>query len=138
MQQDTDIPSSYYRISLKAIIRNDKGEVLVNRENGRDHWSLPGGGWEHGESDVECLKRELREEVGYTGEMTVRPLATTRTPMFMPLRKAWLLWIVYEVIPETMEFSVGEESDEIMFADPKMFEHSQARSEHLIYEFCAT
>jgi len=138
MQQNSVIPSSFYRISLKAIIRNDKGEVLVNREDGRDHWSLPGGGWDHGETDIECLKRELFEEVGYTGELTAKPIATTREPMFMPTKKAWLLWIVYEGAPETMEFTVGEESDEIKFADPELFKNSESRSERLIYQFCAT
>ena len=136
--QSTEIPSSYYRISLKAIIRDSEGRVLVNREQGRDHWSLPGGGWDHGETDIECLKRELLEEVGYTGDLEAKPVATTRQPMFMPTQKAWLLWIVYEVTPETMEFSVGEESDEIQFVSPELFKDSDLRGERLIYEFCAT
>ena len=138
MQPQTDIPSTYYRISLKAIIRNDKGEVLVNRENGRDSWSLPGGGWDHGETDIECIKRELYEELGYKDELTAKPVATTREPIFMPTKKAWLLWIVYEVTPETMEFGVGEESDEIMFADPALFKDSDSIGERLIYKFCIT
>lgn len=138
MQQPSQIPSTYYRISLKAIIRNDKGEVLVNKENGRDSWSLPGGGWDHGETDIDCLRRELFEEVGYSGEFTAEIVGTTREPMFMKVRQAWLLWIVYEVIPEHMQFVVGEDSDEVMFANPERFKDSEARSERLIYEFCTT
>lgn len=130
-------PSTFYRVSLKAIIRNEKGEVLINKERGRDHWSLPGGGWDHGETDIECLKRELFEEVGYTGELTARPIATTQAPLYMASKQAWLLWIVYEVTPETMEFSIGEESDEIMFVDPVSFKDSETRSEQLVHRFCA-
>lgn len=135
MQPRTDIPSSYYRISLKVIIRNENGEILVNREKGRADFSLPGGGWDHGETDIECIKRELFEEVGYKGELTAKPVATSRKPMFMPTKKAWLLWIVYEVEPENMNFVVGEESDEIMFVNPNDFKDSQSYSERLIYEF---
>lgn len=136
MLPKTDIPSSYYRISLKAIIRNENGEILVNREKGRSDFSLPGGGWDHGETDIECIKRELYEEVGYEGELTAKPIATSREPLFMPSKKAWLLWIVYEVIPETMNFRVGEESEEIKFVNPNIFKDSESRSEQMLYEFC--
>lgn len=132
----TDIPSSYYRISLKALIRNDKGEVLVNKETGRDHWSLPGGGWDHGESDMDCLKRELYEELGYTGEFTAKPVAVTQEPMWMPNKQAWLLWIVYDVQPDNYDFSAGEESDEVAYMDPDIFETSEMLGEQLIYKFC--
>ncbi|HEY1085772.1 MAG TPA: NUDIX hydrolase [Candidatus Saccharimonadales bacterium] len=130
-------PSTFYRVSLKAIIRNEKGEVLVNKEHGRDHWSLPGGGWDHGESDIECLKRELHEEVGYKGNLTAKVIDVLQEPIWMSSSKAWLLWIVYEVIPENMEFSVGEESDEIAFVDPIAFKDSEGIAERLVYKFCA-
>ena len=129
-------PTTFYRISLKAIIRNQKGEVLVNKEQGRGSWGLPGGGWDHGETDMECLKRELHEEVGYTGKLEARLVAVTPEPFWMPTKQAWLLWIVYEVTPENMDFSVGEESDEIAFVDPAIFKGSPDKSEQLVYELC--
>ena len=33
-----------YRISLKALIYNDVGQILVVKEIDRTYWDLPGGG----------------------------------------------------------------------------------------------
>lgn len=40
----------------------ENNRVLIVRK--RDAWILPGGKPEVGESDAECLRRELREELG--------------------------------------------------------------------------
>lgn len=135
MEQISKYPSSFYRVSLKAIIRNDKGEVLVNRERGHGNWSLPGGGWDHGESVHDCLKRELHEEVGYEGELQATLLGVTDEAMYMPTKQGWLLWHVYEVVPENMNFSVGVDGEALMFADPSVFEGSESRAERLIAQF---
>jgi 8-oxo-dGTP pyrophosphatase MutT (NUDIX family) len=45
-----------------ALIRNDQGRLLVVR--GRRGLFLPGGGVDPGESPLEALHRELREECG--------------------------------------------------------------------------
>lgn len=127
-------PSTYYRISLKAIIRNNKDEVLVNKEAGRDHWSLPGGGWDHGETRLECMKRELKEEVGYDGELAME-LRDVSEPIFMPKKQNWLVWLVYEVELANNTISVGEESDEVAFIDPEQFKNSSSLSEQLVYRF---
>ena len=57
-----------YRISLKGLIRNDAGEVLVVKEAGRDWWDLPGGGMDHGEDIKFALAREMKEEVNMEGD----------------------------------------------------------------------
>ena len=61
-------PNTFYRVSLKAVIRDSDGRVLVNKEQDSTTWNLPGGGWDHGESEFEALARELKEEIGYDGE----------------------------------------------------------------------
>ena len=58
-----------YRISLKALIYNDAGQVLVVKEIDRTYWDLPGGGMDFGETIESSLKRELYEEVGYKGDL---------------------------------------------------------------------
>ena len=62
-------PNTFYRVSAKAIIRNDKGKVLVVKEH-QDKWELPGGGLDHGENIHDCFKRELFEELRITNDFT--------------------------------------------------------------------
>lgn len=65
LQPDThlDIPSPYYRVSLKALIFDNEQRLLVV-QTADGMWELPGGGWEHGESMQHCLRREIMEELG--------------------------------------------------------------------------
>ena len=124
-------PTTFYRVSIKAAIRNDKGEVLVNKEYDATTWSLPGGGLDHGETDKEAMARELFEEVGYSGEFTASPIATET--FWLESKQAWLLWIVYDIEPNNSNFSVGADSSEIAFIDPNQFRNSDSRAEQWIY-----
>lgn len=53
------------RVRVAALIRNEKGEILLVRQkkNKKDYWLLPGGGIEFGESALQALERELKEEL---------------------------------------------------------------------------
>ena len=109
-------PSTIYRVSLKAVIRNEKNEVLVVKEYDHTTWSLPGGGWDHGETEQEALARELKEEVNYEGNFSAKPIATC--VFWAEKAQSWLLWIVYDVNVENYNFGVGEYSNEVAFIDP--------------------
>ena len=41
-------PNTFYRVSVKALIKNSDGKILVLKEN-QDTWSLPGDELDHGE-----------------------------------------------------------------------------------------
>jgi 8-oxo-dGTP diphosphatase len=58
------------RIRVSALLRW-RGRVLLLRHEkpGREYWLLPGGGVEAGESLVDALHRELREECGIADEL---------------------------------------------------------------------
>lgn len=125
-------PNTFYRVTVKAVIRNQIGEVLVNKEQDSTTWSLPGGGWDHGETDKEALARELYEEVGYEGEFSARPIATQT--FWLETKQAWLLWIVYDVTTKNQNFVVGDDSSTIAYVKPDVFRNSDSRAELWIYE----
>lgn len=127
-------PDAFYRVSLKTIIRNDAGDVLVVKENG-SKWTLPGGGMDHGETTHDALKRELFEEALITSDFKEKLINTTS--LYLEKREAWLLWLVYEVQVDHLEYGVGADADEVAFMNPELFKDSKYRSEQLVYEFAA-
>ena len=57
-----------YPVSVKGVLAAPSGEIVLLM-NEREEWELPGGRIETGESSVECLVREIREELAL--EVTV-------------------------------------------------------------------
>lgn len=120
-----------YRVSLKCVIKNQKGEVLVVKESGRDWWDLPGGGMDHGESIKNAIAREMYEEVGMQGDFTYRIL-TVEEPKLLSPHSFWQIRLIFAVEPEVMEFKAGDDGDEIAFMDPHDFEDSERNAERYI------
>ncbi len=65
-------PYQRQRVAAYAYVERD-GAVLLTRISergvGPGHWTLPGGGVDHGESPVETARRELHEECGLEGKV---------------------------------------------------------------------
>lgn len=65
--------SKLFYVGIKALIKNERGEILVLKASLRDHskgaepyWDIPGGRIDEGESPLETLHREIVEETGIT------------------------------------------------------------------------
>lgn len=61
-------------VAVSAMVKNDRGEVLLVRTHWRsDTWEMPGGNVEAGEPLDEAVRREVWEETG----IVIRPLGIT-------------------------------------------------------------
>lgn len=53
-----------FRVGVFAVVRDERGHVLLCHRRDHDFWNLPGGGLESGESPWQGVVREVREETG--------------------------------------------------------------------------
>lgn len=56
------------RVAAYAVVTDDDDRVLLARwtQGRRAAWTMPGGGLEDGEDPEDAVRREVREETGYT------------------------------------------------------------------------
>ena len=53
-----------YRPSVRAVILTEDGKIALVHSKKHHYYKFPGGGIEEGESHIEALVREVKEEVG--------------------------------------------------------------------------
>lgn len=52
------------KLDVRAFILDGRKRILLVRERGDGHWTLPGGWCDIGESPGQCVEREVAEETG--------------------------------------------------------------------------
>lgn len=107
-----EIPKGYYRISAKALVFDEKRSkfLLVRSDSG--HWDLPGGGIVWGETPEECIRREIREEMG----LEISHLSASPAYFFtLANEKVKYAYVVYELTLQTLDFTPSDECREIRF-----------------------
>ncbi len=114
------VKNCHYRISAKAIIKNNKGEIalclkrmLVNWVN-QEKWDIPGWGIEHWEDIATAIRRETYEETG----LIVTHISPQPLYFFLWESAAWdtpLVLACYEVTVQDFDFDVSDECLDMQF-----------------------
>jgi len=108
-----NIPDKFYRVAVKAIVRNQENELLLVKER-TDKWSLPGGGLEYGEDPKDAIRRELKEEVG----LDVTQIDDDPVYIFSAYNKSFKVWcftICYNVKTSTLAPTLSADVTEASF-----------------------
>ncbi len=66
-------------VATRAVIRDDQGRVLFVRRSDNARWVMPSGALELGETLLECVQRETREECGLE-ILSAKPMAIYTYP----------------------------------------------------------
>lgn len=110
-----NIENAWYRISVKALIYNDKWEFLLCKENNWN-WDLPGWWLDHRENPINCLKRELQEEMWLiTTNINKTPLYFITANKPTSKTRPWIANICYKAEVENFNFTSSDECVEIWF-----------------------
>ncbi len=98
-----------------AVIEKDGKILIAKRRIGDRHggrWEFPGGKIDVGETPEECLKRELKEELGIEAEVGEFICASSFKYMFVPLEL-----LVYKVRHISGKFRALDH-DELKWVEP--------------------
>lgn len=104
---------NYYRVSIKGIVIDENTRILLSLEdNGK--WEMLGGGLDHGEDPIACLKREINEETG----LTVTYISPTPKYFLTCKRRnadTYIANIIYEIKLKDLKFTPSDECQELRF-----------------------
>ncbi len=110
----TYVPNGFYRVSVKGLVTDQSGAVLLIQERVGEHenqWELPGGNVKFGETIESALKREMREELG----VGVTRIGSRPLYVWLVKRKRFhALFLVYEMKLSSYRFTFT--SDECVHA----------------------
>ena len=113
-----DINDALYRISVKAIIRNEYWKILLVYEENKQVWDLPGWWLNHWEIPEEWLKREIIEEMWLNVlKIWNKPECFITANKLLSKTRPWVWNICYEVVVQNLDFTPSEECCKIWFYD---------------------
>lgn len=122
---------SLFRVSLKALIYNDRGDLLVVKEEDKS-WDAPGGGMDHGDTFRDTLARELKEEIDYDGDFSME-LVGIEEPMYIQI-DCFQLWIAFKVdLKSPYEPKLGVDAKEIRYINPEALRDSGDFQAQIVY-----
>lgn len=98
-----------YRVS--ALIKKDN-QILVHHGIEKDHYTLPGGRVQAGESSIDALRREIKEEMGFETEY-MRPVSLIENFFEMNNKNYHELLITHELKLKDIELYKQNKYDAI-------------------------
>jgi len=103
----------YYRVSVKGIVIDATGRFLLSKEaNGK--WEILGGGLDHNEDPIVCLKREIHEETGLeVTEISASPKYFVTTQRHG--HSTFIANVIYEIKLKDLNFTASDECQELKF-----------------------
>ncbi len=108
---------TFYRTSVKALIKNSEGNILLSKEeNGM--WELLGGGLDHGETPQTGLVREVLEET----DLKVHSIATQPSYyVTFPVldRNYYAANVIFEAQIENLNFTPSDECIALEYFSPE-------------------
>jgi 8-oxo-dGTP diphosphatase len=95
--------AKHFNLRVYGIMIDDKNRVLVSDEliKGQAVTKFPGGGLEHGEGTIDCLKREFIEETGHEIEVITHFYTTDFYQQSAYNENHQIISIYYLVKPKT-------------------------------------
>lgn len=110
------IESCCYRISAKALIFNEKWQILLCKET-NGVWDIPWWWLDHWEDVYACIHRELYEEMWLTvTNIEKNPLYFIVAHKPNSKSRPWIANICYKTEVKNLEFKKSDECSEILFA----------------------
>ena len=101
------IIETFYRTSVKALIKHSEGKILLSKEeNGM--WELLGGGLDHGETPQTGLVREVQEETGLkVHSIAIQPSYYVTFPVVE--RNYYAANVIFEAKIDSLDFTPSDE-----------------------------
>jgi 8-oxo-dGTP pyrophosphatase MutT (NUDIX family) len=118
-----------FQIGIKALITNEKGEILVlkasegaQRRIGHEFWDLPGGRMQKSAGIAETLRREIEEELGINrSSVLVGELLDAGISGLPPISHNFsLMLLIYRCdIPAGIGLKLSDENPEYRWVRPE-------------------
>ena len=108
---------AFYRTSVKALIKNSDGKILLSKEE-NGFFDFLGGGLDHGETLQEGLKREVLEETN----LRIKNIALNPSYFITFYSKSNTIWaanVLMECELEDLNFTPSSECIALEFFTPQ-------------------
>ncbi len=108
--------SSTYRVSIKSIIKDTNWDVLLMYNDKYETWNMPWWWLKHWEDIINCIKREIKEELWLNiADIGNSPICFITSDKGLNKEMPWIWNLCYQVEVENLNFTKSNECKKIWF-----------------------